>query len=168
MTTFEQFRALPLDKSLLALEEGDPGIRYFCYPEGAAAIGYEGTILYCFLEGYGGTVFAYNPESCGDAYVYPLAADFSDFLRLILACGSANPVEQTSWMNREQFAAHLAEEAALRTPEQQAALDLIAETFSLTPMEDPFAYCKALQAGFDGSRIVYTDEYYDALGIQRN
>ena len=54
MTTFEQFRALPLDKSLLALEEGDPGIRYFCYPEGAAAIGYEGAILYCFLEGTAG------------------------------------------------------------------------------------------------------------------
>ncbi len=167
MTAFEQFQNLKFDKSLLALAEGDPGERYFCYPEGASVIGYEGSILYCFLEGYGETVFACNPESCGDAYVYPLAADFSDFLRLILACGSANPVEQISWMNEKQFAAHVAEEVAVRTPEQKAALALVAETFRLTPMEDPFGYCRALQAGFDGSRIVYSDAYYDVLGIER-
>ena len=44
---------------------------------------------------------------------------------------------------------------------------LLAETFRLTPMEDPFGSCRALQAGFDGSRIVYSDSYYDVLGIER-
>ena len=33
-------------------------------------------------------------------------------------------------------------------------------------MEDPFAYVKALQTGFDGSKIQYSDEYYDC-GLER-
>ena len=45
------------------------------------------------------TVFACNPESCADINVYPLAKNFDDFIRVILACGSANPVEQIVWMN---------------------------------------------------------------------
>ena len=154
---FLQFQQLPIDKSLISLEPGSIEFPYFCYPVNAVPIGFEGGILYCFLPEYGGMVFAANPESCADRCVYPLAQTFSDFLRLILACGSANPVEQIVWMSREQFEDHLRAERAIQTEAQKAALD----------MEDPFAYVKALQAGFDGSKIQYSDEYYDCTGLER-
>lgn len=66
-----------------------------------------------------------------------MAGSFEDFLRLILACGSPNPLEQ------------------------------LAEAFSLTPMEDPYSYGKALQLSFDYAQIPYSDESYETLGIER-
>lgn len=146
---FLQFQQLPIDKSLISLEPGSIEFPYFCYPVNAVPIGFEGSILYCFLPEYGEMVFAVNPESCVDSCVYPLAQNFSDFLRLILACGSANPVEQIAWMSREQFEDHLRAERAIQTEAQKAALEQLQSTFGLTPMEDPFAYVKALQTGFD-------------------
>ena len=47
-------------------------------------------------------------------------------------------------MARQQFEDHLKEESACRTVRQKAVLEQLAETFSLTPMEDPYSYVKAL------------------------
>lgn len=55
-------------------------------------------------------VFASNPESCADSCVYPLARSFEDFIRLIISCNSANPIEQIVWMSKEKFEEHLANE----------------------------------------------------------
>ncbi len=167
MRMYKKYLDLQLDGSLLCLEQCDYQPDYFCYPIGAQPIGYEGSIMYCFLEGYKEMVFAVNPETCADIYVYPLAKDFTDFLRLILACGTANPVEQIVWMSKERFEEHVREEAVIRTPAQAAALERIAGELGLQPMKDPYEYVKTLQAEFDDSRIRYTDEYYDVLGIER-
>ena len=96
-TSYEKFMALPIKKELLCLEQGDITEPYFCYPANAKPIGFEGCILYCFLPEYGENV-------------YPLAANFEDFIRLILACGTANPVEQIVWMDRSKFEEHMANE----------------------------------------------------------
>lgn len=100
--------------------------------------------MYCFIDGYGETVFACNQESCADIYVYPLAKNFDDFIRLILVCGLANPVEQIVWMNKQQFEQHLQDEKAIQTAEQ-----------------------KELQSDFDYSKVQFSDEYYNVLGIER-
>lgn len=34
-------------------------------------------------------------------------------------------------------------------------------------MSDPYDYVKRLQSEFDDSRIEFSDEYYDVLGIER-
>lgn len=166
-TLFEQYQQLPIDGSLLALTPGEITVPYYCYPLDAVPIGFEGPILYCFLPAYGEMVFAADPESCADASVYPLANDFADFLRLILACGSANPIEQIIWMTLAQFDQHLQAEKARQTPQQTETLSLLAKHFSLAPMEDPYSYVKALQDDFDSSRIAYSDDYYDTLGLER-
>ncbi len=164
---YEKFRSLQIDSALLCLEQVPENLEpYFCYPINARPIGMEGSILYCFIEGYGRMVFAANPESCADRNVYPLAASFADFMRLILACGTANPAEQIIWMSRKQFEQHLREERELQTPWQKELLDFLERELALTPMEDPFNYVKALQAEFDGSKIRYSAEYYDILGIE--
>lgn len=93
MTIYEKFNQLDIDSRLIGLEKGDYG-EYFCTPVNATVIGWENCIHYCFIEGYGEMVFAVNPESCVDQYVYPLAENFEDFLCLILVCGSTTAVEQ--------------------------------------------------------------------------
>lgn len=165
--TFENYLGLQLKGELISLESVDNLFPYWCYPTNSKPIGLEGCILYCFIEGYGDMVFASNPETCVDTNVYPLARSFKDFMRLILACGSANPVEQIGWMNKSKFDEHLANETSCRTDEHKAMLEKIASSFDLTPMENPFEYVKELQENFDGSKIEYSDEYHDILGIER-
>lgn len=166
-TFFERYSELTIDGSLICLEQVEHTSPCFCYPVHAQAIGFEGNIMYCFIEPYGDTVFACNPDTCADIFVYPLANSFADFMRLILACGSANPVEQIVWMDRDTFTRHLREEEAIRTEEQKAVLCYLKKELGLSPMAEPYDYVKDLQSHFDYSGIVYSDEYYDVLGIER-
>ena len=166
-TVFEQYEALNIDGSLISLEQVEEICPYFCYPTNAKAIGVEGCIMYCFIDGYGETVFACNPESCADIYVYPLAKSFDDFMCLILACGSANPVEQIVWMNKKQFEQHLQDEKEIQTTEQKKLLSFLEKELHIVAMDDPFEYVKELQSDFDYSKIQFSDEYYDVLGIER-
>ena len=94
-TLFERYKELNINGSLICLEQVEDIYSYFCYPTNAKAIGFEGSIMYCFVEPYGDMVFACNPDTCADDFVYPLARNFEDFKRLILACGSTNPIGHT-------------------------------------------------------------------------
>ena len=163
MDLFEKYKKLNINGELISLEYREIYDPYFCYPVNAKVIGFEGTILYCFLPEYGDMVFASNPESCADIYVYPIASNFEDFIRLILACGSANPAEQVIWMNKEQFNEHLTEEKQRETKQQRKMLSLLQSEFNLIPMINPFEYVKALQKDFDYSKIRYGNEYYDLI-----
>ena len=167
-TVYEKYLALPIDNGLLCLERGDITALYFCYPVDAEPIGFEGCIMYCFLPEYGDMVFACNPESCADINVYPLAANFEDFIRLILACGTANPVEQIVWMDKSKFEEHMANEEKILTDEQKAAVQQLQRILGLLPMENPFEYVKAIQKDFDGSKIRYSDEYFEVTGIEKS
>lgn len=165
MTDYQKYEALNLDGAKINLEKGDVRGGYFCTPRGARVIGWENGIHYCFIQGYGEMVFAVNPESCTEENVYPLAADFRDFLRLLLACGTTTAIEQIVWWDEAQFLKFLEEDET--PPERAAVLRRIQEAFCLEPMEDPFRYVKALQADFDRSKLRYTDEYYEVTGRAR-
>ena len=165
--TFENFKNLNLDTSSVALESTEYLYPYWCYPLNSKPIGLEGCILYCFIDGYGEMVFASNPESCADSNVYPLANSFEDFMRLIVACGSANPVEQIVWMSKQRFEEHLRTEKSVQTKEQEKVLEQLKTAFELTAMEKPYEYVKNIQKDFDDSKIKYSDEYYDIKGIEK-
>ena len=165
--TFENYLKLNIKGELISLESIEHLYPYWCYPTNSKPIGLEGSILYCFIEGYEDMVFASNPETCVDTNVYPLARSFEDFMRLILSCGSANPVEQIGWMSKDKFDEHLKNEKMNQTEEHIKVLQTLKEEFNILPMEDPFGYVKELQKDFDGSLIEYSDEYYDILGIER-
>ena len=111
-------------------------------------------------------VFACNPESCADQNVYPLAANFEDFIRLILACGTANPVEQIVWMDKSKFEEHMANEEKVLTDEQKAAVQQLQRELDLLPMENPYEYVRAIQKDFDGSKVQYSDDYFEVTGIE--
>ena len=168
MTTYEKYCQLNIDGRWINLEETDNSITYFCTPIGANIIGWEnGGIHYCFIKGFGEMVFAVNPDSGAESYVYPLAKNFEDFLRLILACGSTTAVEQIILWNKEQFERFLHGENNSIVTEQREILDKIQSELNLTPMENPFEYVKEVQAQFDDRKIRFTDEYYNVLGVER-
>lgn len=169
MTLLKRFQALGLDCSPVGLCPGPAQGGYFCTPRGMTVLGWEGCggIHFGRIRGYGDMVFAVNPMPAGEQYVRPLAHSFRDFLRLLLACGSAAALEQMGDWTREQYDAWLRAPENAVTAEGQAVLSRIAAVFHLTPMEDPFGFVKEIQASFDGGRLRYTDEYYDTLGLER-
>lgn len=54
-------------------------------------------------------VFSVSPMNTSPDYVHPVAENFTDFLRLILACGDVAAVEQAWMWNEAQFEAFLNE-----------------------------------------------------------
>ncbi len=163
MTMYDKFKKLDIDFSRLGLGQGDTQSDYFCAPKGAKVIGWEGVdgIHYCFVKGFGETVFAVNPSNTPGDCVHPLAHNFEDFLRLLLACGSTAAVEQTWMWNRKEFDAFL--ESYPPDFEQRAALDELRDKLSLTPMDDPYEYIKKVQSSFDYGKIPYSKEYYELV-----
>lgn len=165
---YERFKYSIIDTSPVGLERTDYERRYFCTPVGAEIIGWEAEgIHYCRLPAYGDMVFAVNPMTCCDKYVYPLSRTFTDFLRLILAAKGVTALEQIILWDKEQYLAYVQAEGTESRPEVDAVLRELQDTFGLQPMEDPFAYVKDVQNGFDDSKIEFSDEYYECTGFSR-
>ena len=99
--------------------------------------------------------------------MYPLATNFKDFLRLILACGSTTAVEQIIGWSKEQFEDFLHSDDNKVFPEQAEVLKIVAEELKLQPIEDVYEYVKAVQEQYDDKKIKYSNEYYDVLGLER-
>ena len=167
MTMYDKFCQLGIDSRWIGLEKSDMCVEYFCTPRNATVIGWENSIHYCFIRGYRDMVFAVNPEPTVDKYVYPLAINFKDFLRLILACGSTTAVEQIIGWSKEQFEDFLHSDDNAVLPEQKVVLDKMQLELKLTPMENPYEYVKAVQEQHDDSKIKFSNEYYDTLGLER-
>ena len=162
-TIYQEYLKLNIDGSLIGLEQGANENNYFCTPKDASIIGWAGVdgIHFCFVRGFGEMVFAVSPMNAPGSYVHPLAQDFKDFLRLLLACGHTAALEQAWSWEQEQFDEFLRENAP--ADEQSAVLHILREKLSLTPMEQPFAYIRVLQDGFDYRCIPYTENYYDTV-----
>lgn len=164
-TTYEKYKSLKIDKGLLCLEEREEIYPYFCYPDNAKAIGFEGNIMYCFIDGYEDMVFACNPESCASKYVYPLAYNFDDFISLILYCANADVLEQIIWMNEKQFNEHMLNEISIMTKDHKNVLLKLEKELNLKVITNPYAYVRNIQKDFNGSKIQFKDEYYEIVGI---
>ena len=167
MTIYEKYCQLNIDGRWIGLEKSDLSVDYFCTPINATVIGWENNIHYCFIKGYRDIVFAVNPEPSVDSYVYPLAMNFKEFLQLILACGSTTAVEQIIGWSKEQFENFIVSEDNAKHPEQEKVLEEIKSVLKLEPMENVYAYVKAVQEQFDDSKVRFSNEYYDTLGLER-
>lgn len=159
--TYRTFLKEGIDLAPLDIEKSTNDDTYFCTPKGARIIGWAGVdgIHYCFIRGFGEMVFAVSPMNIAPHYVHPLARNFADFLRLLLACGGSAALEQAWQWDAGHFAEYLRENPP--TQKQKIVLARIAEQTGLSPMEDPWQYLHELQSSFDYSKIQYTKEFYD-------
>ena len=165
---FEKYKELNIDGSWIGLEARG-NVPWFCTPIGAETFGWDNGIHFCFIDGFGETVFAVDAECCCEHLVFPIARNFCDFLRLILAAGNTCPIEQIMWWDKKMFEDSLNDPDNAEwnsKPEVQKALKAIAE-LGITPMEEPFEYVKDIQKDFPYDKLQYTNEYYDTLGLER-
>ena len=145
----QTFFSLPLDFSMLELEPetGADPVRYFCTPENAEVIGWGSSGTHFVLLPGDEAVYCVEPELAGEGtFVLPVGADFREFLSHVLFCKCTSPLAQIFMMDEARFRR------------------LLAETFYIQP-RDPFQRVKALQAAFDPSKLEFSDEYYDTLGL---
>lgn len=159
--TYRNFTKKNIDLTLLGVEKRAGDETYFCTPKGATIIGWAGVdgIHYCLICGFGEVVFAVSPMNVAPNYVHPLARTFSDFLRLLLACGSCDALEQAWQWDESQFQAFLAKNPP--TQEQTEVLEQLAQQTGLAPMEHPWQYLQEVQSGFAYDKIKFTEDYYD-------
>lgn len=163
MITYKSFKKLNINtESVGFILCGDDCID-FCTPVGAEIIGSAGVdgIYYCFIQGFGDTVFSVNPMNPKGDCVQPIAESFEMFLRLLLSCGSEAAIEQAHSFSREEFDYYLSEYPP--DEEQQAVLCEIKDKLNLQPIENPYEYIRNLQSKFDYSSIEYKPEYYDDI-----
>ena len=152
-----------LDLSHIGFIRREKESNYFCTPVLSKVIGWAGVdgIHFCTTKGFDEIIFAVSPENLPGKYVHPVAMNFEDFLRLLLACYDTAAIEQCWFMDREVFESFL--EANQPDTEAQKCLNEIRKKYKLTPMEDPFAYIQKLQKEFDYDSLRFPPEYYEIV-----
>ena len=152
-----------LDLSHIGFQRGVKESNYFCTPVLSKVIGWTGVdgIHFCTTKGFNEIIFAVSPENLPGNYVHPVARNFEDFLRLLLACYDTAAIEQCWFMDREVFDSFL--EANQPDTEAQKCLSEIRKKYKLTPMEDPFAYMHKLQEEFNYDALRFPPEYYEIV-----
>lgn len=166
---YKAFCELNLDSSGVGLSR-EEGERYFCTPIGAEIFGWDNGIHYCFIDDFGETVFCVNPETCCDYYTYPVARNFTDFLSLLLAVRTTNTMQQVICWDKKTFENFVSDPTEIKAdsdPEIVYCHIEIREKLGIAPIENPFEYIKELQKDFPYQKIRFTDEFYDATGIER-
>lgn len=150
---YKSFLEYHIDLAPVGVEQRGEALSYFCTPKDAQIIGTAevDSIHYCFIPGFSDMVFAVSPMNEPGNYVHPIANCFTDFLRLILACGSATPLEQAWAWHETQFDTFLAE----NPPDdvQNATLKNLQDQLDIMPMDQPFSYLKELHKTFDYNLI---------------
>ena len=155
--SYAQFLKSGIDLSLLGALPASRADAYDCTPKGArifARAGVDG-VHFCFVRGFGKTVFAVSPMNGASDTVHPVAANFEDFLRLLLSCGDTAALEQAWQWDEAQFDAFLRDNPP--TGEQSTVLDQL-RALPLEPMPAPWVYIHALQADFDDTLFRCTKE----------
>ncbi|MCQ4022917.1 MULTISPECIES: hypothetical protein [unclassified Ruminococcus] len=163
MITYERFKEMNINTEPVGFILGGEDCEEFCTPVGAEIIGWAGVdgIHYCFVKGFGDTVFSVNPTELKGDCVHPIAENFEMFLRLILSCGSADAVEQVHGWNSDEFDSYLLEYPL--SDEQKNVLCTLKDKLGLQAVDKPFEYIKNLQAGFDYSNLEFKTEYFEDL-----
>ena len=152
-----------LDLSHIGVIRREKESNYFCTPVLSKVIGWAGVdgIHFCTTKGFDEIIFAVSPENLPGEYVHPVARNFEDFLRLLLACYDTAAIEQCWFMDREVFEDFLTRNQP--DAEGQKCLDEIRKKYKLSPMEDPFAYMHKLQDEFDYDALRFPPEYYEIV-----
>lgn len=175
MNIYEEYLKLDIESNWIGLEKGEETSDYSCTPLGAHVIGWEECdgIHYCFIDGFDEKVFAVNPSSCAEKdgvliYAYPLAENFEDFLRLILAGKGVTAIEQIVWFTKKQYNDFvISDDNNNFCEEVNAVLNEISKKLNLKPMENPYEYVRKIQDEFDYSKLRFSDEFYDETGLEK-
>lgn len=159
--TYHQFLKTQIDLSALGLTLCAQYPHHFCTPKGARVFGAAGVdgIHFCFVRGFGETVFAVSPMNGAENCVHPVAKSFQDFLRLLLSCHDVAAIEQVWQWSAAQLDAF--EKRYPPDAAQKAVLSTLQKQLKLRPMAEPWKYIHTVQTGFDYTKLRFTEDFYD-------
>ena len=161
-----QYHSARFTSDSLELRYEDPrkATHYFCTPVGGeifASIGVDG-IHYCTVPDLGDTIFVVTPMTSLDHHVFPVAHDLTEFLRLIVTLHGTTLIDQAPMFSKERFAELRQEQATANEDEVKK----LCETFNIKPLEgSPYDLIMDLYNNFDYSKIKFSREYYETLGL---
>ncbi|MBP3919866.1 MAG: SMI1/KNR4 family protein [Clostridia bacterium] len=141
-------------------------INEYCFPMDSFVFAHNGCGDYfCIIPEFGETVFQIESISADGRPVKPLAADFKQFIRLVLAVPFTGILLSIYRITKENFLRDVAEVTAPTETDRMQKVSQLANIFSLSPMEQPYESVRALQDTFPYEKIRFYDAYYDACGI---
>lgn len=160
MTIYERFCGSSLDTAAIGLATEPEAAGHPFTPLGAHIIGWTGRdyVHFCFVEGFGETVFAVDPAA-GEP-VYPVANTFSEFLGLILACRGTEAILNAWCCSSLRFSRFLAQQRL--SYKQQSILRAIANAYAPPAIVSPFSYLMEIRRSFDGRRLAFSPEAAEA------
>lgn len=164
--SYSAFKESGIDLSPLGLLPGEAA-GYYCTPKGAQIFGWGGVdgIHFCFVRGFGETVFAVSPDNGATDCVHPVAHSFEEFLRLLLACRDTAALEQAWMMDEQQF--RLYAEQIEESEAGKTALAALRDRLGLAPAEHPWQIMKELRDSFEPGRLPFKKEYYELTAQPR-
>ncbi|MBQ7290744.1 MAG: hypothetical protein IJW76_03345 [Clostridia bacterium] len=126
-----------------------------------------GGVHYCTVESFGETIFAVVPDSA-DGYVFPIAHDLAEFFSLIAALEGTQLLDQIPIFPKNIFENALKDHLAYADEERKAELAKFTKMFGVVAAKTPYETVIDLQNEIDISKIEFSKEYYDVLGIEKD
>ena len=145
MNEFSRFRSSSLDTSGIGLWTDYPWDESLL-PEGTRLIGWAHpeVVAFCFLEGREDAVFLMDLTAVPEDRLRPVAGSFSEFLGLLVACGTVGSILKLLFPS-----SLFPEDApAVLTPKQQSILRALRNTYAPPAIPDPQGYLMDLQSKF--------------------
>ena len=166
MTLYQKFRTSSIDISLLGIFTGPEESNSVYTPTGARIVAWlkEDGAHFCQIEGFGGMVFAVDPNATPGDCVHPIAANLTDFLALLCICRDANVLLNTYRWSSSRFAQKVA--AVPPDFKRNAVLRAIANTYKVSEIADPYGYIARLQDDFDYTSLPLHPDYYEWCPIR--
>ena len=145
-------------------EDPKKAIKYYCTPKKAqifASTGVDG-IHYCTIPNFGEIVFAVTPLASLEHHTFPVAKDITEFLRLIITLHGTGLIDQAPLFAKDRFEEFMTESQN----ENKEEAKRLCSAFDLEPLcSSPYELIINLYNNFDYSKIEYSREYYETLGL---
>lgn len=166
MKLYHKFRNSSLDISLLGLFTGSEVSESVYTPTGARIVGWvqENGAHFCQIEGFGGMVFAVDPNATPGDCIHPVAASMTDFLALLCACRDASVILGAYRWSSRRFSEKIA--AVPADFRRKSVLRAVANTYKTPEIADPYGYITGLQHEFDYTSLPLHPDYYEWCPIR--
>lgn len=141
---YQKFRNSSLDTSAVGLTAASEFSRYGATPENARVIAWAEAfgIHFCFIEG-SQTIYVVEPDAPKKKAVYPIAANFQEFMGLVVACNHASVLWQAQGLNRAEFDVLLQKNKP--SMKQRSVLRAIGNIYHPPVIADPYGYMKNMR-----------------------
>lgn len=166
MNLYQKFRNSSLDISLLGLFTGPDTSSSVYTPTGAKIVAWvqENGAHFCQIQGFGGTVFAIDPNATPGDCIHPVAADMQDFLSLLCVCRDANIILNAYRWSSRRFQEKI--ESVSKDYKRGTILRALANTYNTHSVEDPYSYITQMQQKFDYNSLPLHPDYYEWCPIR--